>query len=296
MLILKLAQEIHKNRESDEALTTAGHDVKYLRPSAFSFATSMNIAAMQKRNVPDAVIAYRIKDAVAAVSARTLLDKSRAPYPIVFRADESTKLPPHIVGSVANGVDVWLCNNNTTANKLTEEYGIDSGRVRALPYPGPSTPIATAEKADDVLTLIYAGPIGQGQRLSAMVERLAKADLPRRVELRIIGTAKARYVMPIVRRCRALNLPVTWLGDNCDSEKEYAAANAWVRSGDAPCAVEIRLMANGRPGVDADTLATFVADPQAAAAAAVSDYDATYRPDRYADAVTRTINTLQQQK
>ena len=78
MLIYKIASN---SPNSDSQIHVDGIDFKFVQSSRFSFITSIRLATECKHRIPDAVVVYREKDAIGALSARNI-NHTSSTYPM----------------------------------------------------------------------------------------------------------------------------------------------------------------------------------------------------------------------
>ncbi len=202
MKILKiLPNDIAENCPEAEQLRLRGHEVEVMRPAFWSAFTAATIASRLKAFDADRVEAERLKDAVAAVSARKLAPEKH--FEIAVRVPRNSEPWPH--ADRLDGTDVaWIY----PSERLKSEFG-RPGTVETLDVaPGedfrhdPET-VRYAFFGDDAPATYL--------RLKEAVEAVAaNSD----AILDVYGEFRARHVMPVVRRCKALEIEnrVRWHG------------------------------------------------------------------------------------
>lgn len=286
MLILDLLDPSTQNA-ADTELTTLldshGISTRHITPSSMSFLTSMRIATECKTCTPDAVVVHRLKDAIGAISARDLTRKRNLTFRIVYTVSPAQPVPRRVPTAVMNGVDVWVF----PADELLAQYrAIEDMRMReaTILYPTAAGMIPEYKAADNgVRTLTWFGPLDNPEPLAAVVSAMSEASAPYPLQLRVLSTGRARDVMPIVRRARAEKLAVEWLGDNYDIDRELAGADAAIAVDSYPTSLELRIMASGRPVVNATQISELT-DPDrypALCKEALTMWDKRHRPEIY---------------
>ncbi len=294
MLIYKIASEQHPY---DTLLNENGVVTEYVAPALFNFMTTMSIASRCKAKTPDAVVAYRPNQALAAISARKVNATKDAPlpYPIILYVTTDTPLPESLYREVTGGLDAIVFENEPTQHAWQNVKNIHLVRRNiVIPRPAPYN-IDIIKQAKDKLTLVYVGPIGTADTLGKMLDSIARLDDAHQPKVIVAGTAKARYVMPVVKRARANRLDVTWLGDEADMDTLLPQADGFIESvTGAPSDIEKVLMSNGIPGVSPSQLTDWL-DPEKRtrmSADAVAKYRAQYTPELYAERVKNLLNEL----
>lgn len=256
MLIVKIASKPHI---PDGFLENHGIFIKNVVPSRFSFLTSMRLATTCKQSHPDAVFVNTPADAAAAVSARSLnTESTNPPYPIIFFAEHSTRIPRSLSRSTAENLQAivfdsenthkaWQSTSNLegiSRHSVVEPFGLD------IPFENNNG----CERTDSTLTLLHVGSLADPTRLDRVLSAVAANDLSDKVNIRVLGTGAARYVMPVVKRSRANRLNIDWLGEDYEPEAEFALAAGFIQASAVPDFNELRLMANGVPQVSADNI------------------------------------------
>lgn len=254
MLILSI---VDQPRISAPLLAGIGVNVEQVVPSRFSFLTSLRIATAVKHKNPDVVVTYNVNDTIAAISARRLSDRKNdaPPFRIFFYIEHTLTLPRSLPVEIAKQVDMLVFDSQQTLSSWKGLLSrIDSDKIAIISQPGQPAPLSDSTARDTSVpdikaVLSYVGPIYNGRRLKDILSLTARLPEERQPHIRVLGTAKPRIVMPIVKTSRANKLDIRWLGDDFDIEKELALADGFIASADVPSQNELRLMANAIPEV-----------------------------------------------
>lgn len=184
-----------------------------IRPAFLSAFTSMLIAGALKKSKPRAIVAFRIKDAQAAISARKL---SESPdMKIVMQVAPNSTKPIGIPAEVKKNVDLWIF----PSQRLASLYPADIAKA-VLPMALPEHFDAPADAHANAF--IWAAPIdGNTDRLCQALRTIDNLPtLPQQPEptIFICGQGKARNTMPAVRAHRAMQHParVKWMAEAYD--------------------------------------------------------------------------------
>lgn len=259
MLICEIASVSHFQNNVDESHSM---EVKTVRPSRFSFLTSMRIATLCKHENPDIVWTYNLDDALGAISARKINKQSDTPlpYPIVLDIVDVATLGKSIPTEVAKNIDAIVFESEELQRKASAVKNIDLIKINTvIPLPGGNS---IEETNGCKITEPVLGYILQGDELTTlkkMLSKLATLDTDKQVKLIVSGTGKARYVMPLVNIARANHLDVEWAGEK--SNHEYLATKV---SGFVPASydrltnTEKHLMASGLTPVSPEDLETWL--------------------------------------
>lgn len=256
MLIFQIASDLRKEQSLYEKHDIA---VRYVRPSRFSFLTPMRIAAESKRGLPDAIFVYRPKDAVAALSARTLIGSDVS---VTLWIDHNRNVPHTLHSRTAEQLEAVVFDSETTRRNWQSVKNIDKVRQQVVRPPFVETEICkpTFKGGDGPLTILYIGQIGKGESLGAFLDGLARNSDNQKIAVRVLGTARARYVMPIAKRAKANRLNVTWLGDEYDLQSEMFECDGFIQAAPVPDENEMRMLAIGKPVVEVDRLNHFIGE------------------------------------
>lgn len=207
-----------------------------IRPAFLSAFTSMLIAGALKKSTPRAIVAFRIKDAQAAISARKLSEARD--MKIVVQVTPNSPKPISIPSEVKNNVDLWIF----PSQRLAALYPADITKT-VLPMALPEDFDTTADTCANAF--IWAAPIdGNTERLCLALRTIDNLPtLPQQPEpsIAICGQGKARNTMPAVRAHRAMQHParVKWLAEGYNLH-DLCKGSAGILQG-APDATPIEL-------------------------------------------------------
>lgn len=251
MLIYKIATELHK---SDTLLIENGVDINLVVPSRFSFLTSLRISTEIKKREPQAIFVSDIKNALAALSARKL-NRTGA---IIFFADSRSKIPLSLPDEIATGIDAMVFDGESTKSAWEQVRNID--KVKRTEIINPSSVITDLQDKDSSRTklnisptlkiLTFAGPLDDVTNLKKTLDKLSQNEKVRDIKVRILGTGKARTIMPLVKRYRATQTDIDWLGEDYELNEELAASDGFILAGKVPTPNEIILLKNHVPAID----------------------------------------------
>lgn len=278
MLILKInnkkASEVLDDATRAE-LTDHGVIVEDLEPSPMSFLTAMRIASLCKKHTPSLVMAYSIVDAMGAISARELTRKRSDDFKVAFRVTSRMAVPRSIPKAVRKGIDTWIFDSE---NSREAWHGLVVGcQTCTIARPEVMFHVEhTTDKDIDatLAELVFIGKMDKAANLSKMVDAMANLEPEQRPAIRVSGTGKARYVMPVVKKSRLMNLDITWLGDDFDLTSEIARADGFIVSDHPYSPDELQALSAGVPPVNASNLAewTDTANRTIMAQKAAADY------------------------
>lgn len=291
MLIFKIASF---TTADDIILTAFGHTVQYVAPSVFSSFTALRVATACKKETPDAVFTYSLRDAMAALSAKTI-NSIVPPYPVLMFASSHFKVPKSINSEIAEKIDALVFDSEATEAKWQKAANIEKVKIKTVvPPAAENIPVVRTRTAEQPRTLTYFGNFSDVTALKKILESIARTDMTDSIQIRICGTGKAAVVMPIVKRTRANRLPVVWLGDGFDLEKELAQTDGFIPSGDVHTDIEIRMLANGIPPVTEQSLSAWMEarNETEAALNAKRIYEANHTPGKYAEKINALINDI----
>ena len=240
------------------------------RPSWAGFATAMRLAKQVRKDGCEVVVCHNIDEAQAAVSARRLTEADGVDFGIALFAP-ADYAPLHVPATVSQGVDMWVFGNDAQRRHFE---ALAAGTVKACRViaPAPLAAPATERVPHPVAVLTWMGDIIATERLDALVRGVAQCKTP--LEVRVCGTGKPRWVMPIVKRAR-LDTAHTfvWLGEDYDIAGELAHADYGVATMPYPCPADIAMRGGGTIIIDTDDIAAFAnrvdalnSDPDARAA------------------------------
>lgn len=287
MLIYKIALNSHKDTPPIQDF-----EFRHLQSSHFSFITSIRIAAECKRVTPDAIFTYCPKDAMAALSARKIDANSNHHYPIFLIIESGTKIPISLHPEVAQGIDAIIYESETIKERWAVVKNLEKIRRTAIVAPpGDNTPIQKKE-APGPFILGYVGSLAHLENLSKMIDTLSCMPTEECPSIVVLGTAKARYITPLIRRAKANNLHIRWLGNDYEKEAILSSLHGYIPSGDAPSTLEKRLLANGIPEVTPDNLPKWLKpDTQKEIRkAALFEYSTKYLAEIYTEKIKELLN------
>lgn len=211
-----------------------------VHPSWLSPLTSMQVRYAIDSRCDDEITAFRIKDAMAAISARSIA--KRKPK-VTMRIMPNSKPPKGIPADVKAGVDRWI---------------FPTGRLRDL-YPSDLNG-ATVETIVDTAfdgkpshspqAAYYAwigGIDGNTERLKKAIEWIDSQAGD--CTLAVFGIGKARNVMPAVKLARSIFHPdrISWMGQPMTASHCDVPFTAVIQAGLDPTPLENRFAAEGIP-------------------------------------------------
>ena len=293
MLILEIAADRHSSDliiSYENLMNGKIYNFNFVQASSLSFITSIRIAAECKHISPDLVVVHNEKDAMAAISAR----KINTPYPIVLYLTSSNKIPKSLPKDIAEGLNGIIYDNETTLSAWSKVKNIDLvNKKYIIPLPGNDRPVIQKEEKDHTLTLGFIGPLVKPETLSRMITDLAQIE-DTRLEVVVIGTAKARYITPIIKRAKANKLPILWLGDNYDIEEIIGRIEGFIPSSASYTNLEKRCLANGIPPVTASNLKDWLnkAKREEMRISCKKEYKEKYTSERFISNLSEVINSL----
>ncbi len=240
MKILKvLPNDVSEDCPEVAQLRRHGNIVETMRPALWSALTAASVASRLKGFGADRVEVERLKDAVAAVSARKLVPDIR--FEIAVRVPRNSE-PWRHVSRIEGEAIRWIY----PSERLRTAFGI-SGVTEPLDIPcckesGQDTPMTRLAFFGDDAPATY-------MRLKEAAEAIAAT--PDAI-LDVYGEFKARYVMPIVRRCRALEIEnrVAWHGKDYDFNEAVKNCDRVLLSQHEPTDTELQAACFGKPLTD----------------------------------------------
>lgn len=253
MLIFKVASDF---AELDDVLRQNEITVENIEPSNFSFLTSLRIATKIKRQQPDAILTFREKDAMAAISATEIQNSQKALRQKIILYLLNNNTPKKSINrEVAQKLDILILETPEQLRNLTSVKNSELiGQKTVLPLPCIGNEFNFEKKLEGPITFLYIGPIGEGNELKRAIEKISAMAEKSRPKLIVAGTGKARVVMPLVKRARANKLNVEWLGDDYDLNALLPRVTAFVASGEALSSIEKQLLFNGLPIIKAECI------------------------------------------
>lgn len=290
MLIYKIASN---SPNSDCQIPVDGIDFKFVQSSRFSFITSIRLATECKHRLPDAVVVYREKDAIGALSARNI-NHTSSTYPIIFYVESGAKTPASLNRELATGIDAIVFETENTKKTWSQTRNLELIRhLRVIERPAEPIPI---ERAGDIshACLGFLGNLENTQELQKVFRVMAKMPEGECPEIIVPGTAKARLITPAIRLAKANSLPVKWLGNDFELEEILAKIDGFIASGTALTTTEKRLLANSVPLVTADNLQEWMDMDlrQKMRKKSESLYRQKYTPEKYRQDILNLIETL----
>lgn len=251
-----------------------------LHASSFSFITSTRMANAVKKDGASVIIVDRLKDAIAAVSARKLVTKSAANYKIIYSVSSLNAMPHGVPTEVCRGIDCWVFDCKEAEEAYSNHEFIEVHRSVIIP---PTTAISMdAEKnrsKREALHISVVGDLNDGDRLHRTVRAVAACER-NKIELHVYGTGKARTIMPIVNEARHLDgLSVVWHGSTYDLAAVCADTDLAVGAHNVADNVDIFMRSLAIPVVEPEKIAETIASEEALAAAgeaSLADYNTLY--------------------
>lgn len=296
MLIADILAPTHNDKARKglhAAVNATGNTITAIETSAPSFAISMQLAGALKKNRYDAVIVHTNRQAVAAISAKIIAEKSNSGYAIIYQPMRCENTPRNIPSEVIDKTALWIFEDAAMQQQYTR-LGVHPQKSAILPPTSfdtgqtPSTITPAEYDGNTPLNLVWLGEITDYTLLRNAVDAIRQ--LPEAtIRFSVCGTGKARHIMPIVRNARADNHHTyIWKGNEYDAEQELAHAHVIIAERPYVSAVQIDGMRSGIPVYEAvdtselrDSLTLIVANPEAlhaAGEAARQAYQDTYNP------------------
>lgn len=240
MKILKvLPNDIDENCPEVEQLRRHGHEVEVMRPAFWSAFTAATIASRLKTFDAGRVETERLKDAVAAVSARKLASGKN--FEIAVRVPRNSVKWPHADRLDTSGV-AWIY----PSERLKSEFG-RPGAVETLDV-APGEDFRHDPETVRYAFFGYDAPATY-LRLKEAVEAIAANP---DATLDVYGEFRARHVMPVVRRCKALEIGnrVRWHGKDFIFDQAVLNADRIFLSQYEPTDAELLAASFGRILID----------------------------------------------
>lgn len=207
-------------------------------PSWLSPLTSMSVRYAIDSGSDTAITAFRIKDAMAAISARAI---ARRKPKITVRVIPNSQPPKGIPSDVKAGVDEWIF----PSERMRSLYPRDIKGAKVSP------PIDARFNVKPTFDP-EAGRIIWIGEINANTDRLKKAinwvsSQAKDCTLEIFGEGKARYVMPAVRLARSVERPgrIQWRGRPFTAADCNDPITAVIQAGLDPTPLENRLKQDG---------------------------------------------------
>lgn len=254
--------------------------VSVLQPSGFSFITSTRLANELKNTKASIVVVDRLKDAIAAVSARKLVSKDIATYKLLYVVSTLAHMPTGVPTEVCRGIDCWVFDAESTLQTYDNNEFIEVHRSVIIP-PTTSIDIVAHKNTEqrETLHISVVGNLADADRLYRTVRAVA-ACARDKVQLHVYGTGKPRHIMPIVNEARHLDgLSVVWHGSDYKLDAVAADTDIAVGAYAVPDGVDIFFRSLAIPVVEPEQIAEVIATPeslQAAADKSLTDYKTLY--------------------
>jgi hypothetical protein len=239
-------------------------NITTLHASSFSFITSTRLANQLKKSKAEIVIVDRLRDAIAAVSARKLVSKQSAGFKIIYSVSALATMPHGVPTEVCRGIDCWVFDNECAEKAYSEHEFIEVHRSVIIP-PTTSITIAAEKKEHDrdSLHISVVGNLDDGDRMQRIVRAVASCSR-NNLELHVYGTGKPRTIMPIVNEARHLDgLKVVWHGSNYDLAQIVADSDLAVGAYRVPGNEDIFLRSLGVAVVEPEKIAETIASSDA---------------------------------
>ena len=270
--------------------------VNVLQPSSFSFITSTRLANAIKKQRADVVIVDRLKDAIAAVSARKLLTKDCAGFKILYSVSALSHMPTGVPTEVCRGIDCWVFDSKEAERTYSNHEFIE---VHSSVIIEPTTVLdldVEKNRAErNALHITVVGDLADTNRMQRIV-RAVGACARDKVELHVYGTGKPRYIMPVVNESRKLDgLNVVWHGETYKLESVIADTDIAVGAYRVASSADIFMRKLGIAVVEPEKIAETVATPEALAAACKAsqeEYEKRYSIDVHVRQWHELINSL----
>lgn len=220
------------------AIKAEAHDIE-ITPSWLSPLTSMNVRyAIDSHSADHNILVFRTKDAMAAISARSIAKKKPK---ITMRVLPNSKIPKSVPSDVRLGVDKWIFPTERMRNLYPS--GLKDTIIEA--------PIDTAFSGKPIADksarqYIWIGEINNNTvRLKKAIEWIDSQT--EEYALTIFGTGKAQYTMPAVRLARSIVHPdrISWMGQPFSEQDCNAPISGVLQAGLDPTPLENRLALDG---------------------------------------------------
>lgn len=209
-------------------------------PSWLSPFTSMSVRYAIDKYEATEVRAFRVKDAMAAISARSI---AKAKPRITFVALPNSRPPKGIPADVKAGVDAWIF----PSERLKKLYPADLKHTSVEP-PIASSFSGTAIFDESAKNYAWIGDIdGNTMRLKKAIEWVnAKEE---ECTLSVFGTGKPGNVMPAVKLARSIENSdrITWMGQPFTPEHCNTPITAIIQTGLDPTPLENKIHSQGIP-------------------------------------------------
>jgi len=287
------------DKETREELAQHGVNIEEIEASMMSIKTSMRLARICKTLTPDLVIVDRIKDLIAAVSGRELVRKRGKDFLIGYRKRHDETINTLDPITIYKGIDVWLYETTTTRSHSVHNYNTGEVPADEIDYAkgavaGRPQAMLHVEHTPNKNILTYIGAMGKCENIASIINAIANLDEAKRPEIRICGTGKARYVMPVVKRSQAMGIDIKWLGDDYDIATELTHAGGFILSDTWYDSNEVRALALGIPPVTKDNITEWLnpGSRNEMSEKAIETYRTEHAPEAVAARLTNIITKL----
>lgn len=281
MLIADILAPRHNDKARKNlhaAVNATGNTITAIETAAPSFAISMQLAGALKKNRFDAVIVHTNRQAIAAISAKIIAEKTNAGYAIIYQPVRCEDTPRNIPPEVLEKITLWIFEDEAQKEQYAH-LGVPDGRSKILPPTSfeaeTLSPITPAEyEAHGTLNLLWIGEITDYTLLRNAIDAIRQMPQTA-ISFTICGTGKARHIMPIVRDARVdKGHTYIWRGNEYDVRQELEKAHILIAERPYVTATQIECIRCGIPVYQAvdtaalrDNLAAIAADSEALRAA-----------------------------
>jgi glycosyltransferase involved in cell wall biosynthesis len=273
-----------------------GMRVTTIEASSFSFITSTRLANAIKNDGVDVVIVDRVKDAIAAVSARKLVAKEQSNYKVIYSVSALSAMPHGVPTEVCRGIDCWVFDSAETEQAYASHEFIEvHGSVIIPPTTTLHLDVAKRGRQHEAVHVSMIGELTDGDRLQRVIRAVAACS-ERAVELHVYGTGKPRVIMPIVNEARHTDgLNVVWHGTTYDLADAIADTDVAVGTHSVAGNIDIFMRSQGIAVVEPEQIAEVTASDEAlnaAGEASREEYVNTYSSERHVQQWSALINKL----
>lgn len=236
---MKVIEVIRKGNSQSQAridaLAQQGFYFSQMQASWLSPITAMRIAKEIERQEACAVVVHTVTDAMAAISARKLVNNT---IQVVVSVLPNSKVSNNITDEIIAGVDKWIFPSQRLMQKYPPTLKNTSIRT---PWDYDMSLPDASEREPEEGRMLWMGSVDANiPRLMRAIDKVGKdggASI-----LIVVGTGKAQHVMRAVRKARAISCPqcVVWKGEEYDLEEELKLASSIVQSQDDATGSEMR--------------------------------------------------------
>lgn len=213
-----------------------------ITPSWLSPMTSMNVRYAIDSHPGHNITVFRLKDAMAAISARSI---SKVSPQIIVRIPPNAKPPKGIPHDVSQGVDLWIFPTERLRNLYPQDL-----KNTKVEIPVDTRFKGKPKHASDSKHYVWIGDIdGNTERLKKAIQWI---DAQKDGSLMVYGTGKAQHVMPAVKLARAVSHPdrISWMGQPISETDCDTPICGILQAGLDPTPLENRFNAAGIPLID----------------------------------------------